>query len=134
MSVWGKMQEKRWLMRLLVYIVDALIVFAAAFSALLLMTWGADFRFVEKTAVWVWIFANVVLALSLYTLMGMYSMGFSSVGMPEAMRVVVSSAVIGASNVLFLLISSLIDHAWMYANGFSYTVMVIYSMLLLGMI
>lgn len=133
MSIFGKMQKKRWVRRLSVYVIDAAIVLVAAFCSLLMMTWGADFRFIEHGAVWIWMCANVAFALALYTGLGMYSMGFSSVGMPEAMRVVVSSALIGALNVLFVLLANLINSAWVSVNGFSYTVMVIYSMLLLGM-
>ena len=61
MSIFGKMQKKRWVRRLSVYVIDAAIVLVAAFCSLLMMTWGADFRFIEHGAVWIWMCANVLM-------------------------------------------------------------------------
>ena len=134
MSFIDRLGENRTLKRFIVYFIDALIVVLAAMCAFLFITWGADVQFLTSYAFWMWLTVNVVLVLLLFTALGMYSMSFSSVGMPEAMRIVVLSAMVGALNIIFVLIVRFFNTQWVVANGFSYTVMGIFAVLLMGFI
>ena len=86
MSVFDCLRNNRTLLRCIVYIIDAALVVLAALCSFTVLTWGARFEFLTCTAFWGWLIVNVALVLILFTGLGMYSVGFSSVGMPEAMR------------------------------------------------
>jgi len=118
--------------RILVYILDALIICLASFGALWLITWGADFRFIGDPAVWGWVVANIVVALTLFTALGLYSMGFSSVGMPEVVRIIFGSGVIGVLNIAFMAVATAVNKTWVTEHFLGLNVAVIYTVLLLG--
>ena len=134
MSVFDCLRNNRTLLRCIVYIIDAALVVLAALCSFTVLTWGARFEFLTCTAFWGWLIVNVALVLILFTGLGMYSVGFSSVGMPEAMRVVVLSALMGGLNIIFVFVSNIFDAAWVTANKFSYTAMGVYAVLMMGFI
>ena len=134
MSITDLLRKNRTMLRCIVYIIDALLVVLSAFCAFTCITWGAKFGFVTSLSFWIWLAVNVAFVLLLFTALGMYTLSFSSVGMPEAMRVVVLSAFVGALNILFVLAAKMFNAAWVTQNNFSYTVMGIYAVLLMGFI
>ena len=131
MSILDCLRKHRTLFRFIVYSIDAIFVVLSALCAFTAMTWGVKFEFLSNAAFWVWLVANVVFVLLIFTALKMYSFSFSSVGMPEAMRIVVLSAFVGASNIIFVLGCNLINAEWVIENYFSYTVMGLYAVLLM---
>ena len=134
MSMINRLRKHRTMLRFIVYLIDAALVVFSALCAFTFITWGAKFGFLSSVSFWVWLALNVAFVLLLFTGLKMYSFSFTSVGMPEAMRVVVLSAFVGALNIIFVLVSNMFNSAWVNANGFSYTVMGIYAVLLMGFI
>ena len=131
MSIIDRLKKQHFLLRLFVYVLDALCIILAALCAFGFMSWGTGVNLLAGVPFWIWLAVNVVLILLWLTGMGMYSMNFSSVGMPEAMRVVVLAAMTGGSNILFVMAVKVFNTAWASANGFSYTVMGIFAVLLM---
>ena len=134
MSISDLLRKNRTMLRCIVYIIDAILVVLSAFCAFTCITWGAKFGFLTSVPFWIWLAVNVAFVLLLFTALGMYTLSFSSVGMPEAMRVVVLSAFVGALNILFVLVAKMFNATWVAQNDFSFTVMGIYAVLLMGFI
>ena len=134
MSITNWLRKHRTMLRFIIYFIDAALVIISALCAFTFITWGAKFEFLSNAAFWAWLAINVVMVLLIFTALSMYTLSFSSVGMPEAMRIVVLSAFIGASNIIFVLIAKMINATWVTENDFSYTVMGIYAVLLMGFI
>ena len=134
MSISDLLRKNRTMLRCIGYIIDAILVVLSAFCAFTCITWGAKFGFLTSVPFWIWLAVNVAFVLLLFTALGMYTLSFSSVGMPEAMRVVVLSAFVGALNILFVLVAKMFNATWVAQNDFSFTVMGIYAVLLMGFI
>ena len=134
MSITNWLRNHRTLLRCIVYFIDAALVVFSAICAFTFLTWGVEFSFLTNVAFWAWLAVNVAFVLLLFTALNMYSLSFSSVGMPEAMRIVVLSALVGALNIIFVLVANMFNSAWVLDNAFSYRVMGIYAVLLMGFI
>ncbi len=94
---------KCWAIRAAVVILDVLCVAIAALCAYWLFSY-ADNGFNVPVPVWLWIAGNAAVVLASGVIFSTYSIKFSSVGIPEFLRIV---AVVGATvllNVVFLLI------------------------------
>ena len=134
MAIMDCLRKHRTLLRCIVYIIDAALVVLAALCAFTCITWGVEFHFLTHPSFWIWLAVNVTFVLLLFTVLSMYTLSFSSVGMPEAMRVVVLSALVGALNIIFVMFAKMFNYTWVETNHFSFTVMGIYAVLLMTFI
>ncbi|MBQ8343069.1 MAG: polysaccharide biosynthesis protein, partial [Clostridia bacterium] len=73
-----------------------------------------------------WALSNAFAVIALCVALGLYSMLFSSVGFPEAFRLLIVSSVIGVGNLAFVLITRLAG----VNLGIGYSVVIFYTMLL----
>ncbi len=117
-------EKRHWWLTLLVGVVDAIVVMIAALGT----QWLTGN--VALLSNYIWALANVALVIVLFALVGMYKVSFTSIGMPEAFRIVVCSAFTGLLNVLFLFIVSLIDPDFRMTANLGYKEMVVYFGLL----
>ena len=99
-------------------------------GALWLITWGANFDITTPVAVWA--ILNVVVTLITLVFLGLYTMGFSSVGMPEGIRVIIGGLFVGILNVIFVFVAGFIDDSLRTDYLLDYNVMLIYTLLLTG--
>lgn len=95
----------------------------AALCAVWLADWQTlDFDWINaKIVCWALINGGVVIALCL--VLRLYSLLFSSVGFPEAFRVLIVSAIVGAGNLLFVWIARLSD----VYTGVGYVAVILYT-------
>ena len=92
---------RRWLLAL----ADVVWVFLAAIgSYFLIMLWAGNTQSFSLTLA-LWAIGNAVIAVTLLFVFHLYNIVFASVGFPEALRIVISSAIIGALNVAFVFIA-----------------------------
>ncbi len=87
--------------RVLLALADVILVVLAGIAAYWMTTWLDTQSLTLPTEVWLWIVANVVITLAAYTLAGLYSMAFSSVGIFDGIRITFAAAVIGGINLVF---------------------------------
>ncbi len=114
---------------LLKAMIDGLIVLITTFVAYWLINWGkVESRLGGEVVAWA--FANVVLTVALLAVFGLYSISFTSVGMPEATRICACSFLIGATNLLFSFIAGQINEEFIVNSGLNPNVMEIYFLLL----
>ena len=105
---------------------DVLWTIIAAFGAYWLLSWkrfNFDWFSVELGF---WGLSNVLAVVALCLALGLYSMLFSSVGFPEALRTLMVCAVIGVGNLAFVVVEHLAD---VYV-GVGYSTVLFYTMLL----
>ena len=122
-----KSKTRYVLLRVLVAIFDVLCVAVAALCAYLLFFNGqSDFKIVPP--VWYWLAANAVAVIGFGVLFRTYSMKFSSVGIPEFIRVCVVATIVAAANLIFLLI---IGKDFRVETGLTLIFLVVYAVLLL---
>ena len=131
MSILDTLGKNRKLLHFIIYVLDTLCVFLAALCAFLLLTWDQNIRFLSDSVFWIWVLTNIALTLILLTVLGMYSGSFFSVGMPEAMRIVVLTAMVGALNVLFVGVAGAVDYDWTTAHALGYRTMAIFAVFLM---
>ncbi len=85
------------LLGVLLPIADILFVYVAAIFALFATTGGVHFSLVSD----LWIKANILLMLAVFSLIGLYSFVFGSVNIIDGVRVGVATIVIAVCNVVF---------------------------------
>ena len=88
---------------------DVLWTIIAAFGAYWLLSWkrfNFDWFSVELGF---WGLSNVLAVVALCLALGLYSMLFSSVGFPEALRTLMVCALIGVGNLAFVVVEHLAD-------------------------
>ena len=117
-------EKRQWWKVLLAGVLDAIVVFIMAIGAQWLTRNSLD------STTYIWAAINVVLVVTLFAILGMYKVSFTSIGMPEAFRIVLCTALVGIANVLFLFIASLIDANFRATYHFGYKEMVVYVGLL----
>ena len=105
---------------------DALLTVSAALCAVWLLSWKVFNLAWISVPLICWALTNAVVVIALCLTLGLYSMLFSSVGFPEAFRVLILSAVIGAGNLVFVWITRL---AGVYM-GVGYATVIFYTTLL----
>ncbi len=87
--------------RILLALADVILVVLAGLASYWMTTWANAQSLAVPIAVWLWIVVNVVLTIATYTLAGLYSMVFSSVGILDGIRICFSVMVVGGINVFF---------------------------------
>ena len=96
---------KRLGIRILTCIADAFIVWLAAVASYFMTVWGSDFT--VNDAVIVWSLINAAVAVAVFALFGVYSREFSAVGLSDAVRLCVSTVLLGGMNFIAVLILNL---------------------------
>ena len=105
---------------------DVLLTALAAFGAYWLLAWKQFNLTWMSTTLAFWALSNAFAVIALCVALGLYSMLFSSVGFPEAFRLLIVSSVIGVGNLAFVLITRLAG----VNLGIGYSVVIFYTMLL----
>ena len=100
----GNVKLKSILIKCATIVLDILCVFIAAFCAYMLFSYAKN-GFSITAYAWYWLAANAVLVVAVGFLFRNYSMKFSSVGIPEFLRVVAVVGMITVFNLVFLLIA-----------------------------
>ncbi len=105
---------------------DVLWTIIAAFGAFWLLSWK-QFNFDWFTTMLAfWALSNALAVVAFCLVLRLYSILFSSVGFPEALRTLMVSMLIGAGNLVF----TFVTHAADVYVGVGYSVVVFYTMLL----
>ncbi len=81
-------------------IADILCVYVAAIFALFATTGGVHFSLVSD----LWIKANIVIVLAVFSFIGLYSMVFGSVNIIDGVRVGIATGALGVVNVIFAVV------------------------------
>lgn len=115
---------------LLCAMIDGLIVLLAAFIGYWITGLGDDIAFYIGGEVVVWALCNILLTVGLLTALGLYKMNFSSVGMPEALRVCACGFLVGVTNLLFAFVAKLVNETLFFDLRLNYSVMAVYALLL----
>ncbi|MBQ5930485.1 MAG: polysaccharide biosynthesis protein, partial [Clostridia bacterium] len=123
----AKAKRKRWLIKLAVGFLDVLCVVIAALCAYLLFFytkkgWDIPVEF------WIWIAVNALAVIAAGIVFRNYSMAFSSVGIPEFLRVVAVVGTVSILNLIFLLIAGKDFRSQSYITFF---LVILYCVLLL---
>ena len=105
---------------------DVLWTVLAAFSAYWFLNRFAVLAGLFDPVLGFWILSNVFAVVALCLLLGLYSLVFSSVGFPEALRALMVSVVVGIGNFVFVLVSRIAD----VHMSVGYSVVSFYSLLL----
>ena len=92
------------LVRLGLIIFDILLIITGTLGVYLTTNGATDFEFSFKSPVLYWTLGNLVLAAILFYCAQMYTMVYVSVGFPEALRIVIVSAIIAVANLVFVLV------------------------------
>ncbi len=103
---------------------DVLGVVASAIFAYVLMSLSDIQKVVWDAPIWIWVAANVVLALTLFYVFGLYKIVWASVSIVDALRMLLVAVLVGLANLTFALITQ-----FNYHIGVS--VSVVYAVLLL---
>ncbi len=103
---------------------DVLGVVASAIFAYVLMSLSDIQKVVWDAPIWIWVAANVVLALTLFYVFGLYKIVWVSVSIVDALRMFLIAVLVGLANLAFALITQ-----FNYHIGIS--VSVVYAVLLL---
>ena len=101
-------------------LLDAVLVIAAATIAFLIPFWTGIGEWEFPPVFFIWIGFNVLLTFAVYGIMSLHSIVFSSVGIVEALKLLIGAAAIGSINLLF----SAFFGRW---YGLDYGVVVIYT-------
>ncbi|MBQ8657647.1 MAG: polysaccharide biosynthesis protein [Clostridia bacterium] len=104
---------------ILLPLADILFVYASAVFSLFATT--GDFQF--SLPVDLWIKANILLAIAVFALVGLYSMIFASVNIIDGIRVGLASGAIGFINLIFSV-------AYGYRHGIGVSCVIVYTALL----
>ncbi|MBE5740514.1 MAG: polysaccharide biosynthesis protein [Clostridiales bacterium] len=100
-----------------------MMIVLAAFVSYGMLSWAKAETFSFSIALLWWIVFNIVLLVSIFSLLGLYSMVFASVSILDAMKLCFSVAMIAAANVLFVFLYG-------RENGIGYSVALIYVVLI----
>ena len=97
--------RKSKLLRWSLLLADLVCVFLAAIGSYFLISlWASDMQGFSLTLA-LWAVSNVALAILLLFVFHLYHIIFASVGFPEAVRIVLTTVIVGVANVIFILIA-----------------------------
>ena len=113
------------LVRIGMIVFDVLLIIAGTLGVYWMTNWSGNPHFTVKTSVVLWSLGNLVLVLSLLVVMRIYSIIYASVGFPEALRIVVLTAIVALVNLIF--VSTLGRE-----ENIGYSVVLFYSLILLS--
>ena len=105
-------------------IFDIILILVGTLGVYWMTNWSGNPYFTVKPAVVYWAIANIVLVFALLTAMRIYTIIYASVGFPEALRIVVVTAIVAAVNLLFVFV-------WGRGQNIGYSVVLFYSLILL---
>ena len=113
------------LVRIGMIVFDVLLIIAGTLGVYWMTNWSGNPHFTVKTSVVLWSLGNLVLVLSLLVVMRIYSIIYASVGFPEALRIVVLTAIVALVNLIFV-------STWGREENIGYSVVLFYSLILLS--
>ncbi|MBR2441752.1 MAG: polysaccharide biosynthesis protein [Clostridia bacterium] len=110
--------------------IDGLIVLIAAFIGYWITGLGDNIAFDIGGEVVAWALCNILLTVGLLAAFGLYKMNFSSVGMPEALRVCACGFLVGIINFFLTFIAKLVNPTLFFDLRLDYSLMAVYALLL----
>ena len=105
---------------------DILLTALAALGAYWMLNWHTPQFDWISLPLGFWVLSNVFAVVALCLALGLYSILFSSVGFPETLRTFMVSVIMGAGNVLFVLIMHLAE----VPNTIGYSVVLFFTVIL----
>ena len=116
--------------RVFLVLADVVLVLLASLLSYWMTSWGMNERFTLTWHVAIWSVVNAAVAVLLCYVFGLYAMSLSSVGMPEAMRILACAGSVGVLNVVFVFVYDLFSQALRKSFYLGYNVMLVYALLL----
>lgn len=113
------------LVRIGMVIFDVLLIIAGTLGVYWMTNWSGNPHFTVKTSVVLWSLGNLILVLALLMVMRIYTIIYASVGFPEALRIVVLTAIVALANLIFV-------STWGRGENIGYSVVLFYSLILLS--
>jgi hypothetical protein len=110
--------------RILLAIADVFLIVLAGLAAY----WADIHAFSVSNEAWLWILANIVITIAIYTIAGLYSMVFSSIGILDGIRITFSVMVVGGINVIFAAVLGR-NHHLGFSVAFVFTVFLYFGTL-----
>ena len=112
---------RRIFIRIAMVAFDIFLVLIGTLGVYWMMNRTINPQFTLTTPLLIWAGCNVALALILFVVMGFYSMIFASIGFPEALRIIMLTAIVAVANLVFALV-------WGAKYGITYSVILFYAL------
>jgi len=116
--------KRRILITACMVLFDVLMVLVGTMGVYWMVNWSGNPQFTVTSPLLIWAFSNLALALLLLIVTGLYSIIYASIGFPDALRILIVTAVVACANLLFAFI-------WGYRYDINYSVALFYSLIFL---
>jgi len=88
--------------RVILGVFDLIWIALIGFAAFWIGNWSLTLKFDLSSIFVYWTIGNVVVAIALFLVFGLYSMIFSTAGFPEAFRILIVTGIVAVANMIFV--------------------------------